>query len=771
MQYGHFSDDGREYIMTRFPTPRGWENYIANREYGLRVEETGAGYSLLPIAPGCRVTYASPGEPFSKVFYLRDRDSGEHWSLTWQPTARPCDRFQCRHGLGYTIFEMSAGGLATELRVFVPVEGPVEIWTATVRNDDSHPRSITLFPYIEWHLAPYMKPWDNHRNYIQAHWVGDEKLILASLADPAAPGTTFSGFAAVAPPTAGFDTERDAFLGSGSIASPDAVSEGRCGDSDMPGDGRAIAAFAVDLDLDPGQEKTVSLLIGFSGDAEERRRLCDRYLGDTQADRGFAALREEWDARIAQPHIETPDSRLDRMTNIWLKANILQLNRVVREGTRGYRDTLQDAMGIVSFDAARAREGILEAAGYQYADGRALRQFSYNRGPHDLRVYNDSPLWLVLAVARYLKETGDFALLDRPVGFFQSDEQASLFEHLRRTVDWIDGLRGHHNLIRFDRGDWCDALDQVGADGRGVSIWLSQAFHLGLLEFSEICKLRGDDSAAAAYDERARDLREAVEEHGWDGSWYLCGISDGGRRLGAEGARAMEIYLNAQSWAVIGRTADADRAARAFDAADRKLDTPFGPLLLDPPFLEYDPEVGRLSVIRPGCGENGTVYTHAAVFYLLANLMLRRPDRALDILHRIAPMMEMHDPDVTQAAPFAYVNSYVGPCYPAHAGRTLTNWYTSSSSWTLFAITDWMLGVRPAYDGLFIAPCLPSDWRRASLMRRWRGADYDIAIRKPKDLVEGRLSVTADGETMPHCLVPAYGDGRRHTVTVEISPP
>ncbi len=611
MDFGHFSEEGAEYVVTRFPTPRPWENFISNQEYGLRIDETGAGYSVLPRSPGCRITYSAPGEPFSKIFYLRDRDSKRFWSLTWQPVAAEKERFCCRHGLGYTIFEMTAGGVESELRVFVPLQDPVEIWAATLRNASSHPLRLTLFPYVEWYLAPHMNPWDNYRNYIEAHWCKDEGLVAASLADPGKPGRYYRAFAAVDTPPQSFDAERAVFIGSGSIRAPQAIVEGACRNSDMPGDGRAIAAFALDLDLAPGQQKTISVVVGLAADAEERGKLCAQYLGAEKANNSFRKLRADWESLREQPYIQTPDHRLDRMVNLWLKCNIQQLTRVIREGTRGYRDTLQDSMGVVSFDAESARRLIATALACQYADGHALRQFSYDGGPHDLRTYNDSPVWPIFAVARYLKETGDLAFLEHSLPFFDSSEDASVFEHLLRGVEWLDRRRGHHNLVRIGRGDWCDALDQVGREGKGVSVWLSQAFHLGLLEFAEMCQLRGDEASAQNYRRRADELRETIERHGWDGDWYLCAISDSGRRLGARGARAMEIYLNTQSWAAIGRTAEPERIARALDRADDRLWTEFGPLLLDPPFYEYDPDVGRLTVLRPGCGENGTVYVHA----------------------------------------------------------------------------------------------------------------------------------------------------------------
>ena len=769
MDYGHFSEDGREYVITRFPTPRAWENYLGNREYGLRVTETGAGYSLLPVAPGNRITLPSADQGFSKVWYLRDRESGRHSSLTWQPVGGTCDRFLCRHGLGYTIFEMEAAGIETSLRVFVPLEGPVEVWTARIRNVSSKQRRLTLFPCVEWYLGPYMKPWDNYRNYMQAHWVEEEQVIVATLAEPACPGVSYVGFAGIAPRCSGYDTERELFIGSGSIAAPAAVVEGRCRNSDMPGDGRAMAAFAVELELAAGEETTVTLVIGFSADAEERRRLADTYLTADGAEQAFARLRGQWDDLIQQPRIETPDPRLDRMVNIWLKANILQLNRTIREGTRGYRDSLQDAMGVVSFDPQCARENLLTALSHQYADGHAPRQFSYDGGPHDLRGYNDSPFWIVPALARYLKETGDFGFLDAPVRFFDREEPASVFEHARGAVDWLDARRGWHELIRIDRGDWCDAFDQIGREGKGVSVWLSEAFHLALLEFSEICARRGEGQLARGYRERAAQLRSSIEQYAWDGDWYLCAISDRGRRLGAKGEAGMEIYLNTQSWAIIGQVAEQARAEAALAAVDEKLDSGFGPLVFDPPFHQYDPDVGRISALRPGCGENGTVYVHAAVFCFLANLMAGRPERALEILYQIAPMMEAHDAQVTQAAPYAYVNSYVGPCYPRHEGRTFASWFTSSSSWTLLAITDWLLGVRPTYDGLLIAPCLPAAWERAALRRTWRGAEYEVEITKPEGLARGAVSVMVDDEKLPGPLVPPHSDGRRHRVTVEIS--
>jgi cellobiose phosphorylase len=614
-----------------------------------------------------------------------------------------------------------------------------------------------------------MRPWDNYHNYLQAHWSEAEELIVASLTDPVRPWITFFAFAAMNPDPTAYDTDHEVFIGDGSLAAPAAVRGGECTGSDMPGDGRAVAAFSTHIDLEPGQQETVHLVVGFSPEAEERKRLRRSYLAPDRIEEEFRRLRQQWEKIFLQPRIETPDPRLDRMVNIWLKANVVHLTQSLREGIRGYRDTLQDAMGMVSFDPSRARELLVTSLSHQYADGHAVRQFAYDSRPHDLRVYNDSPLWIILSTARYLKETGEFSLLDEEAPFFESDEQGTVFDHVRRAADWVDQRRGWHDLIRVDRGDWCDGFDQAGWKGKGVSFWLSQAFHLALIEVSEICDLKGDGGAAAAYREKARELRNRVEEHGWDGEWYLWAISDSGRRLGTKGDPAMEIYINTQAWAVIGQTADRARADFALDSVDRLLDCRFGPLMMNPPFRSYDPDVGRLSVMPPGCGENGTVYVHAAVFHFLANLMARRPDRALEILRKIAPMMEEQDPEETRAAPYAYVNSYVGPSHPAHEGRTLTSWYTSSGSWTLFAVTDWLLGVRPTYQGLLIDPCLPASWRAASLRRAWRGANYRISITKEEGVTEGRVSLTVDGKPHPDQLIPPHADGASHHVVVQIA--
>ncbi len=383
-------------------------------------------------------------------------------------------------------------------------------------------------------------------------------------------------------------------------------------------------------------------------------------------------------------------------------------------------------------------------------------------------MYNDSPLWLVLALTRYVKESGDIGVLAEQVGFLEGEGTVDVFEHARRAVAWLGSRRGWHDLIRIDKGDWCDALDEVGVQGKGVSVWLSQAFHLALLEFVELCEVLREFDLQEQYRQVADELRAAIEEHAWDGEWYLAAISDSGRRLGAAGEAAMEIYLNTQSWAVIGGTGDAERIASAFAAVDERLPCPYGPLLLDPPYYTYDSDVGRLSVLRPGCGENGTVYVHAAVFSFLANLMVGRADEALEVLEQICPLLERHDPKVTYAAPYAFVNSYVGPCYPAHEGRTLTSWYTSSGTWTFFAITDWMLGVRPTYEGLVIDPCLPSAWEEASLTREWRGATYEVRIRKPKGVTKGKVSLVVDGEAIEGNRVPVYEEGGRHVVEVKI---
>lgn len=763
MSYGHFSKDGSEYLITQFPTPRAWDNYLGNETYGMKIDAVGCGYSRLPVAPGNRLTLAAPGQ----VFYLRDHDSGKFWSLTWQPVGGKYAHYRCRHGLGYSIFEMRLQSIETSLRVFVPRQDQVEIWTANVRNRGRRPRRLTLFPYTEWHLAPIMRPWDDYRNYLESRWQEEDGLIAATLADPAAPGLYYHAFAAVSESPVGYDNETEVFQGDGGFAAPAAVVEGRCRNSYLQGDGRGCAAFALDLDLAPGEARRVVLIVGY-GDGAAGARAKAAYCSPAAADAEFTKLQAFWRGLEEQVKISTPDPRLDRMTNLWLKDNVFQLTGVIRENLRGYRDMLQDAMAISSFHPEAARRIILTACAHQYPDGHAPRQISYAGGPHDLRVYNDSPLWLVLALTRYLKETGDLALLEEQVKFFERDEQATVFDHARRAVDWLDSLRGWHHLIRIDRGDWCDGLDGVGIEGRGISVWLSQAFHLTLLEFAALCDVLGKEELRDRYLLSAAQLCTTIREHAWDGEWYLCAISDRGRRVGAKGDPAMEIYLNTQSWAVIARIADAQQTAAVLDAVDRKLICRYGPLLLDPPYQEYDPDVGRISVLRPGCGENGTVYVHGAVFYFLANLMARRADRALEILEQICPLMEGQDPAVTHAPPYAFVNSYVGPCLPTHEGRTVTSWYTSSGSWTFFSITDYLLGVRPDYAGLLIDPVLPSSWERASLRRHWRGADYHIIITKPKGPATGPVTVTVDGQQIVGQVVPPFKDGQLHQVEVKV---
>jgi cellobiose phosphorylase len=764
VSYGHFSEDGREYLITRLPTPRAWENYVSNEGYGLKIDAVGRGYSRLPIAPGNRVTLSEPGQ----VFYLRDNGSGKFWSFTWQPVGGKYDDYCCRHGINYSIFEMRNQRIETTLRVFVPLQDQVEIWTATVRNTGRKPRHLTLFPYTEWHVAPMMRPWDDYRNYLESKWLEQEGLIAAALADPTAAGTFYRAFAAISETPTGYDNETEVFQGDGGFAAPVVVAQGCCRNSYMQGDGRACAAFAVDLDLAPGEERRAVLIVGY-GDVATGARAKATYCSPQAADAEFAKMQAAWREIESQVNVSTPDARIDRMTNLWLKDNAVQLTRVIRENVRGYRDMLQDAMAVSSFLPEAARRTLITACAHQYPDGHAPRQIAYAGGPHDLRVYNDSPLWLVLALTRYLKETGDIALLDEQVGFFESDAQASVFEHARLAVDWLNSLRGWHDLIRVDRGDWCDGLDGVGVEGKGISVWLSQAFHLTLLEFAGLCQVRGDAAAAQHYRGVAARLCAALEEHAWEGEWYLCAISDRGRRVGAKGDPAMEVYLNTQSWATIGNCTTPARGATALDAVDYKLAYRYGPLLLDPPYYEYDSDVGRISVLRPGTGENGTVYVHGAVFCFLANLMARRPDRALEILAQICPLMEAQDPAETFAPPYAFVNSYVGPCHPTHEGRTVTSWYTSSGSWTFFSITDWMLGVRPDYEGLFVDPVLPSDWERASLRRNWRGAEYEITITKPKGMVTGRVSVSVDGEQIEGQLVSRFGDGKLHRVAVNIT--
>ena len=786
--YGSFSRDGWEYRITSENTPRKWMNYIGGTEFGSCIANDGTGYSVSNPPEGSKVTTKSGG----RFIYLRDEESTNIWSVAKEPTRVVFDKYECRHGVGYTQFCSVYQGIRSQLMVFVPRNESLECWNLTLRNETDYSRTIQVFPYLEWDLSAYLLPWDAAQNYSHCCFREKDNAVVCVLDDPLYPWIRRCGFFASNKKPDGFECSKSMFLGSEEdLKRPRAVCEMKC--TGTPASTQAcVAALQYRITLKPKEEKRLNFIVAYSRQSNpELGANQKKYLISQYADKALKEVREYWREKFSAVKVETPDESLNRLTNIWLKHQIYQANIWCRGGgCRGYRDVMQDAVGVVSYDEEKARQQITRALRHQYSDGYAPRQFTEEGGPHDVRLYSDNPVWIPFAVCCYLKQTGNFEFLKERIPFLEDgirltgfshcinqvseflscDEsnQADVFEHTSRALEYLWKSRGTHGLCLMLGGDWNDPLNCVGRKGKGESVWLSMIFAAVMDQMEGLCRHIGKTQRAELYHSRSSELKNLINQNAWDGEWYLRAFGDGGEKIGSVSNAYGQIYSLSQSWAAISGTADKLRAKKALESAEKRLDTPFGFLTMSPAYPRYDPSVGRISILRPGTFENSAVYCHASAWQMLAELMAGNADKAYAIYRKMNPGNPEHPPEESFSEPYVFPNCYFGREAGARFGQSVMGWLTATADWIYRIIIEWMLGVRPDYDGIVIDPKLPSAWKNASVARKIRGCTYQVNISRA-DVCADQTSIFVDGNSLKGSLVPYFKDNSNHIVNVIIN--
>jgi cellobiose phosphorylase len=787
-RYGHFAPDGREYVITRPDTPRPWVNVICPGRYGTVISQGGSGYSWLDHATLNRVTRWEQDlirDPWGKYLYARDRDSGHAWSLAWQPMQARSARYECRHGIGYTTIRCTCGGIETNYTVFVPPDAPLEIWRIEIVNRGARTRRIDLFSFLEWNLGPAPDTHrEFHRLFIETEYVPAARALLATkrlntiaehgVGRPWNVEWPHVAFHAVSVKPRGFESDKERFLGRyGSPARPAAVAAGRL--SRTTGKWQdAIGSLHVPLTLAPGARRAVAFTLGVAETRGEALRLARRYHALPAVERAWKRTRAHWDRLLAPLEVETPDRAFDTLTNVWLKYQAISSRLWGRTGysqpggAYGFRDQLQDSLIWLPLAPDLTRKQILLHAAHQFRDGTAWHWWHPLTEEGMRKPLNDDLLWLPFVTCQYLRETGDFSILEARAPYLddnghRSRETGTLYEHCRRAIDSFWTRLSPRGVPRMGAGDWNDGLSAIGLELKSESVWLAH-FLIGLLdEWVELERRRAKPHLAAIrrYANEARKMRRAVNRHFWDGDWYARATKDSGEKIGSRRNREGRIFLNAQTWAILSRVVTPRRLPRLLRSMDRLLYRKYGPLLLAPAYRTPDPKIGYLTRYAPGARENGGLYAHAAVWAVQAECALGRPQQAWKLYRSFCPVYRGLDPDRYAVEPYVMAGNVDGPDSP-HFGRGGWTWYTGSAAWMFRVGTEWILGVRPDWDGLLIRPCLPRHWPRVRMRRSFRGATYEIEIERGR-----RDEIRVDGKLQRSDLIPAFGDGRVHRVVVQ----
>ncbi len=789
-RYGAFSADGSEYVITDPATPRPWINVISNGDYGFTVSQAGGGYSWRTHAQLNRLTRWEQDlvrDEWGKFIYLRD-EKGHLWSAGWKPVCAAPGAYRCRHGIGYTVIESRNSGVETALLMFVPNDAPMEVWRLTLRNVSRKTKTLNLYSYLEWGLGK-APDWHRefHKSFIETEYDAKSRTVYATKRLWEVPTERghwntdwpYVAFHSASMKPASFDTDRESFLGMyGGVAHPAGVRMKKLGKKSGNWLDPCASLHNV-LTLKPGETKEIVYTLGCAGSKPEAAILAASFASPGAVARGLENVALRWRSMLSTVEVATPDPSMDLMENTWLKYQAISGRIWGRTayyqtgGAYGFRDQLQDSQIWLSIDPERTKRQILLHARHQFAEGTVYHWWHPMSEVGLRNRISDNLLWLPFVTNAYLQETADFAILDCREPFVDDAGGAPLYEHCVRAIESVLGRMSPRGLPLIGEGDWNDGLSAVGLDGKGESVWLGHFLHRILIDFSAAALRRGDRERSGRWARNADALRTSLNTSGWDGGYYYGATKDSGEKLGSSSNAEGSLWLNPQTWAVIGGVADAARGAQVFDVVEKNLEYEIGPLLLHPAYATPDRYIGYLTRYSPGMRENGGVYTHGATWAVIAAAILGRGESAHRIYSKLNPVNRGKKPDVYKAEPYVTAGNIEGPESPFF-GRGGWTWYTGSAAWLYKVGLEWILGVRAGFEGLIIDPCIPSSWAGYTVRRNFRGARYTIKVRNPDHVQCGVREILIDGLRTPkpegvrYCVLPVFPGGSAHEIVVTL---
>jgi cellobiose phosphorylase len=783
MQYGYFDDNAKEYVITRPDTPLSWSNYLGSTEYGAIITNNAGGYSFYQSgARGrfMRLRFNSvPMDQPGRYFYLRDRESGDYWSASWQPVGKPLDQYQstCRHGTSYTVINSRYTSIATETTYFVPLGQTFEYWRIKVTNESDRPREISLFSFCE-----FTNQWDTHQDRVNLQYSlfivrGEltDGLLRISIQDNLTPdhGKFFihdiarhTWMALVGATLDGYDTSREAFLGPyRSYHNPLAVEQGKCSNSSVYGD-NACGSLHTDLVLQPGESREVLVMLGIGDARSVGVRTLAEFGSLERADVELQKLKESWHTRLGSLVVETPDEELNHTVNVWGLYNCLitfawsRAASLVYNGERdglGFRDSVQDILGVTAAIPEGAHERLELMLTGQLSNGGAMpivRPFEHHPGqevpPEPEEYRSDDCLWLFNAVPAYVGETGDLDFYKVVLPYADQGE-ATVFGHLRRALEFNLERTGKHGLPCGLSADWNDCL-RLGYFGE--SLFVAFQLRLGLTVYAEVAERLGEPEDASWALAQRETLDASIQACAWDGDWFIWAIGEDGTVYGTREYEEGQVYLNTQVWSVISSSATNEQATRCMQTVKERLATPYGLMLSAPPFVKTPIDVMRAVVFNPGIKENAGIFNHTQGWGVMAECLLGNGDRAHEYYRASMPAAYNQRAEIRQIEPYVQGQTTYS-VYSPRPGNTRTSWLTGAAPWAYFSATQYILGLRPEIDGLRIDPCIPKAWGGFKATRRFRGRLIQIEVKNPGRICRGVKSLTLNGETLSGNLVPA----------------
>lgn len=817
MKFGYFDDANREYVITTPTTPLPWINYLGCNDFFSLISNTCGGYSFYKDAKLLRLTRYRyndvPADINGKYFYIREGETV--WNPGWQPVKTQLDSYECRHGMGYSRFTSSKNQVEASVLTFVPMRDACEISRIKLTNHSSRPKELSLFSYVEWCL------WnadDDSRNFQRNYSTGEVEVEGSTIFHKTEYRERRNHYAvySVNCEIDGFDTIRDAFLGSyRGAGEPEAVEKGACTNS-MASGWQPIASHQINLTLEPGETRSFVFVLGYIENPEDDKwesygvinkkpayAMLDRYACDADVERAFAELNEYWSNLLSRYTVNSANDKVNRMVNIWNQYQCMVTFNMSRSASyyesgigrgMGFRDSCQDLLGFVHLIPDRARERIIDIASTQFSDGSAYHQYQplTKKGNSDIGSgFNDDPLWLIAGTSAYVRETGDTAILAQLVPFDNDMSVAApLMEHLKRSFDYTINHKGPHGLPLIGRADWNDCLNlncfsehpgesfQTFGPSEGPvaeSVFIAGMFVKYGEEYAQLCELMGDPAEAERARGEVKIMYDTILQSGWDGEWFLRAYDAHSQKIGSAECDEGQIYIEPQGFCSLAGVGVKEGLARkALDSVKERLDTQYGVMILQPAYTRYHVELGEVSSYPPGYKENAGIFCHNNPWVSIAETVIGRGGRAFEIYQKTCPAYIEDISEIHRTEPYVYSQMVAGRDARFH-GEAKNSWLTGTAAWTFVNISQYILGIAPTHQGLSVNPCLPKGFGDFEVTRKFREGTYHIRVANPQNVEKGVKSVTVDGKALnlsasgkaeDGCVIPYVKGKETYDVTV-----
>ena len=826
--YGHYDDQHREFVITNPATPFPWINYLGNEDFFSLISNTAGGYSFYKDAKFRRITrYRYNGVPMDnggRYFYIKDGDTV--WNPGWKPCKTPLDSYECRHGMGYTRITGSKDGVEASVLCFVPLKTWAEVQRVTLRNTSSATKHLKLFSFTEWCLWNAATDMENFQRNWSTGEVEIDGSVIYHKTEYKERRNHYAYYAVANATVDGYDTDREAFIGLyNGFDSPQCVMAGRPANSLAHG-WSPIASHYIEVELKPGESRDYIFVLGYVENTQDEK-FCEadiarkrrgelissqdsdvtlvnktkamdtirRFATVEAVETAFQELHTLWDGLLGKYVVESGDERLDRMVNIWNQYQCMVTFNFSRSASffesgvgrgMGFRDSNQDLVGFVHQIPERARQRIIDIASTQFPDGGCYHQYQplTKRGNNDIGGgFNDDPMWLIFGTVAYVKETGDFSILDELVPWDNKvGTEVSLFEHLRVSFNHVVDNLGPHALPLIGRADWNDCLnlncfswdpdesfqttENKTEGSKAESLMIAGLFVFCGRQYVELCRRIGKDDEAERALRHVGDMVKAVKMLGWDGEWFLRAYDFYGNKIGSNENDEGKIFIESQGFCTMAAIGlEEGLCDKAIDACRKYLDCDHGMVLNNPAFTSYHVEMGEISSYPAGYKENAGIFCHNNPWVIIGETVAGRGNDAWELFRKICPAY-LRDQTLHKVEPYVNCQMVAGKD-AARPGEGKNSWLTGTAAWMWYTVSQFLLGIKPTYDGLEIDPCLPTDMKEYRVRRVLRGTVFDIRVRNPRGSQKGVKQITVDGKPVDGTVVPCMGG--QHTVEVEMA--